>query len=39
MSSLHRTITRGMMFKNMNAKQKKIRRAQRKKARENGRVK
>lgn len=39
MSSLHRTIARGIMFKNMNAKQKKIRRAQRKKARENRRVK
>lgn len=30
MSSLHRTIARGMMFKDMNAKQKKIRREQRK---------
>lgn len=39
MSSLHRTIARGIMFKNMNANQKKIRRAQRKKARENRRVK
>lgn len=39
MSSLHRTIARGIMFKNMNAKQKKIRRAQRKKVRENRRVK
>ena len=39
MSSLHRTIARGIMFKNMNAKQKKLRRAERKKARENKGVK
>lgn len=35
MSSLHRTIARGMMFQNMNAKQKKIRRSERKAARKN----
>lgn len=39
MSSLYRTIARGMMFKNMNAKQKKIRRAERRKRRENKVVK
>lgn len=39
MSSLYRTIAHGMMFKNMNAKQKKIRRAERKKRHENKRVK
>lgn len=35
MSSLTRTIERGIMFKGMNAKQKKLRRAERKNAREN----
>lgn len=35
MSSLTRTIKRGIMFKDMNAKQKKLRRAERKNAREN----
>lgn len=39
MSSLQRTIARGLMFKGMTAKQKKIRREQRKKARENKGVK
>ena len=39
MSSLHRTIARGMMFKGMNSKQKKIRRAERKAAYENKGVK
>lgn len=35
MSSLSRTIKRGIMFKDMNAKQKKLRRVERKNAREN----
>lgn len=35
MSSLARTIKREIMFKGMNAKQKKLRRAERKNAREN----
>lgn len=35
MSSLSRTIKRGIMFNGMNAKQKKLRRAERKNAREN----
>lgn len=35
MSSLSRTIKRGIMFKGMNAKQKKLRRVERKNAREN----
>ena len=35
MSSLARTIKRGIMFKGMNAKQKKLRRAERKNARNN----
>lgn len=39
MSSLQRTIARGLMFKGMTAKQKKIRRNERKKARENKGVK
>lgn len=34
MSSLRRTIKRGIMFKDMNAKQKKLRRAERKNARD-----
>ena len=38
MASLRRTIARGMMFKNMNAKQKKLRRAERKNARKNPRA-
>lgn len=37
MASLQRTIARGLMFKGMTAKQKKIRRNERKKARENRR--
>ena len=37
MASLQRTIYRGLMFAGMNAKQKKIRRNERKKARENRR--
>lgn len=35
MSSLARTIKREIMFKGMNAKQKKLRRAERKNARDN----
>lgn len=35
MSSLTRTIKREIMFKGMNAKQKKLRRAERKNARQN----
>ena len=35
MSSLARTIKRGIMFKDMNAKQKKLRRTERKNARNN----
>jgi len=35
MASLQRRISRAMVFKTMNAKQKKLRRAERKKAREN----
>lgn len=33
MASLHRTLARAIMFQDMNAKQKKLRRAQRRKAR------
>jgi hypothetical protein len=36
MASLQRTIKREMMFKGMNAKQKKLRRAERKKSRKGG---
>lgn len=36
MVSLQRTIKREMMFKGMNAKQKKLRRAERKKSRKGG---
>lgn len=35
MASMRRTIARGIMFKGMNAKQKKMRRYERKNAREN----
>lgn len=33
MASLHRSLSRAIMFQSMNAKQKKLRRAQRRKAR------
>lgn len=36
MASLHRTLARAIMFHDMNAKQKKLRRAQRIKARKAG---
>lgn len=38
MSSLRRTIKRAAIFKDMNAKQKKLRRAERKNARDNTRA-